>query len=173
MALKVLMYSFKGGAGRTVSTANIARLLAVESGRRVAAIDLDVESAGLSVLFKVDRKVETGECGTIQDILRGFFQNKKSVTAEERPDDAQGEDLLDKKTTAVREETTVSFARPKLPEVWNRIHLPSSHSDRLTIVPSRRILDSRREGGPNRETGRRFGDFLINLQAWSEGPEII
>src|SRR5687767_604595 len=102
MALKVLMYSFKGGAGRTVSTANIARVMAIESGRRVAVIDLDVESAGLSVLFKIDRKVENGECGTIQDILRGFFQRKKAVTAADRKpgDEASLDD-----DSAVSEET--------------------------------------------------------------------
>ena len=73
MAYKVSMYSFKGGAGRTVTTANVARILSAERRKRVTVMDLDVESAGLSVLFGVDRKVESGECSTIQDVLRGFY----------------------------------------------------------------------------------------------------
>jgi len=70
---KVLMYSFKGGAGRTVSMANIAYIMASEMGKRVVCIDLDIESAGASVLFGLQDEVRAGRCWTLQDVLRGYF----------------------------------------------------------------------------------------------------
>lgn len=45
-------YSYKGGTGRTVSTANIASMLA-KDGYRVGIIDLDLEAPGLDVVFGV------------------------------------------------------------------------------------------------------------------------
>jgi cellulose biosynthesis protein BcsQ len=67
-----LMHSFKGGAGRTVTTANVATILAKDMGKRVLLIDLDLESAGTTVLFNLEREFEdTRECKSVQDILRG------------------------------------------------------------------------------------------------------
>jgi cellulose biosynthesis protein BcsQ len=67
-----LMHSFKGGAGRTVTTANVATVLAKDMGKRVLLIDLDLESAGTTVLFNLEREFEdTRECKSVQDILRG------------------------------------------------------------------------------------------------------
>jgi ABC-type glycerol-3-phosphate transport system substrate-binding protein len=40
-------YAFKGGTGRTLALANVARFLAEEMGYRVGLIDLDVDSPGL------------------------------------------------------------------------------------------------------------------------------
>jgi len=71
---KVLMYSFKGGAGRTVTMANVAYILAKEMGRRVLCVDLDTESAGASVMFDVKKAVDNEEVWTLQDILRGSFE---------------------------------------------------------------------------------------------------
>lgn len=66
------MHSFKGGAGRTVTTANVAAILAKEMGKRVLLIDLDLESSGTTVLFNLEREVEdTRACKSVQDILRG------------------------------------------------------------------------------------------------------
>src|SRR5258707_3708857 len=71
MALRVLMYSFKGGAGRTVTTANVGYNLASALARRVLIIDLDMESAGAAVLFGTDGSLERStETLSIQDILR-------------------------------------------------------------------------------------------------------
>lgn len=72
MGVSFLMHSFKGGAGRTVTTANVATILAKEMGKRVLLIDLDLESAGTTVLFNLEREVEdTRTCKSVQDILRG------------------------------------------------------------------------------------------------------
>lgn len=163
MALKVLMYSFKGGAGRTVSTANVARILAAEKKKRTVVIDLDVESAGLSVLFNVDTLVEGGGCGTIQDILRGSFrpvQPSQNLGNDESVDEDDDGDL-------------VSFGRPRFPETWSRVHVNPDRTENLSIVPSRRILLSRSEAGPGKKPETNFGQFLMSLQAWIEGPEII
>lgn len=62
------MYSYKGGSGRTVSTANIASILAKEHGMKVVCIDLDLEGAGLGVVFGVHNKLAGRKC--IQDIFK-------------------------------------------------------------------------------------------------------
>lgn len=71
---RFLMYSFKGGAGRTVTTCNVALALASRLDRRVLVIDLDVESAGSSVLFGLDERVRSGGSWALQDVLRGFHE---------------------------------------------------------------------------------------------------
>jgi cellulose biosynthesis protein BcsQ len=52
---RVSMYSFKGGAGRTVCTVNVAAFLAHKLGAnadsRLLLMDLDLDSAGLTVLL--------------------------------------------------------------------------------------------------------------------------
>ncbi|MBU2523413.1 MAG: ParA family protein [Nanoarchaeota archaeon] len=49
MSFRVLSYSYKGGTGRTTSTANIAAALA--QNHSVLCIDLDVDAPGLGILF--------------------------------------------------------------------------------------------------------------------------
>jgi len=46
----VTFYSFKGGVGRTMALANVAVQLA-QSGRRVLAVDFDLEAPGLDTLY--------------------------------------------------------------------------------------------------------------------------
>lgn len=50
MAKIISIHSFRGGTGKSNSTANIAALLASE-GRRVGVVDTDIQSPGLHVLF--------------------------------------------------------------------------------------------------------------------------
>lgn len=50
MATIISIHSFRGGTGKSNSTANIAALLAVE-GQRVGVIDTDIQSPGIHVLF--------------------------------------------------------------------------------------------------------------------------
>jgi len=45
--LIVTFYAYKGGTGRTLALANVARYLAEEMGYRVGLVDLDIESPGL------------------------------------------------------------------------------------------------------------------------------
>jgi len=50
LATIVSVHSFRGGTGKSNTTANVAALLAAE-GRRVGIIDTDIQSPGIHVLF--------------------------------------------------------------------------------------------------------------------------
>jgi MinD-like ATPase involved in chromosome partitioning or flagellar assembly len=54
MAGIVSIHSFRGGTGKSNTTANVAALLARE-GRHVAVIDTDLQSPGIHVLFGLDQ----------------------------------------------------------------------------------------------------------------------
>ncbi len=50
MSKIISVHSFRGGTGKSNTTANLATLLAAE-GRRVGVIDTDIQSPGIHVLF--------------------------------------------------------------------------------------------------------------------------
>lgn len=50
MSTIVSIHSFRGGTGKSNTTANVAALLA-QSGKRVGVIDADIQSPGIHVLF--------------------------------------------------------------------------------------------------------------------------
>jgi MinD-like ATPase involved in chromosome partitioning or flagellar assembly len=50
MAKIISVHSFRGGTGKSNTTANVATLLAME-GRRVGVIDTDIQSPGIHILF--------------------------------------------------------------------------------------------------------------------------
>ena len=50
MAAIVSVHSFRGGTGKSNTTANVAAILAL-SGKRVGVIDADIQSPGIHVLF--------------------------------------------------------------------------------------------------------------------------
>ena len=52
MAIIVSVHSFRGGTGKSNTTANVAAILAA-SGKRVAVIDADIQSPGIHVLFGI------------------------------------------------------------------------------------------------------------------------
>ena len=52
MAVIVSVHSFRGGTGKSNTTANIAALLAA-AGKRVGVIDADIQSPGIHVLFGI------------------------------------------------------------------------------------------------------------------------
>lgn len=53
MATVISVHSFRGGAGKTNTTANVAAQLAA-TGKRVAVVDTDIQSPGVHVLFGHD-----------------------------------------------------------------------------------------------------------------------
>ena len=53
MAHIISIHSFRGGTGKSNTTANLAALLAMD-GRRVGVIDTDINSPGIHVLFGLD-----------------------------------------------------------------------------------------------------------------------
>jgi septum site-determining protein MinD len=67
MSKIVSIHSFRGGTGKSNTTANLSALLAME-GRRVGVIDTDIQSPGIHVLFGVD---EDEVAHTLNDFLWG------------------------------------------------------------------------------------------------------
>ncbi len=57
MAAKIIsVHSFRGGTGKSNTTANLATLIAAQ-GKRVGVIDTDIASPGIHVLFRLDENV--------------------------------------------------------------------------------------------------------------------
>ena len=54
MSKIIAVHSFRGGTGKSNTTANVATLLAAE-GRRIGVVDTDIQSPGIHVLFGVDQ----------------------------------------------------------------------------------------------------------------------
>src|SRR4051812_20313163 len=55
MAKIISVHSFRGGTGKSNTTANLSALLALE-GQRVGVIDTDIQSPGIHVLFGMDEQ---------------------------------------------------------------------------------------------------------------------
>jgi len=68
----VTFYSYKGGTGRTMALANVAWILA-SSGKRVLAVDWDLESPGLHRFFHpfLDLELVADTAGVI-DLIRNY-----------------------------------------------------------------------------------------------------
>ena len=56
MVITIAIHSYRGGTGKSTTTANLSVLLAA-LGRRVATIDLDITSPGLHVIYSVTPQV--------------------------------------------------------------------------------------------------------------------
>ena len=65
-------HSFKGGSGRTSSTANLAAALA-NKGLNVCLIDMDLEGAGLNVVLGLEEYLENINASYIQDYFQEEF----------------------------------------------------------------------------------------------------
>jgi MinD-like ATPase involved in chromosome partitioning or flagellar assembly len=75
MSKIVSIHSFRGGTGKSNTTANLATILASE-GRRVGVIDTDIQSPGIHVLFGLD---ESQLGYTLNDYLWGKCDIKKAA----------------------------------------------------------------------------------------------
>ena len=67
MAKIISIHSFRGGTGKSNTTASVTALLAA-GGRRVGVIDTDIQSPGIHVLFGMD---ETDMVHSLNDYLWG------------------------------------------------------------------------------------------------------
>lgn len=67
MTTVVSIHSFRGGTGKSNTTANVAAQLAL-AGHRVAVVDTDIQSPGIHVLFGFD---EDGIGTSLNDYLHG------------------------------------------------------------------------------------------------------
>ncbi len=66
MTTVVSVHSFRGGTGKSNTTANVAALLAAR-GHRVAVVDTDIQSPGIHVLFGFEEDLDN----TLNDYLWG------------------------------------------------------------------------------------------------------
>jgi len=67
MSKIISVHSFRGGTGKSNTSANIATLLA-QSGKRVGVVDTDIQSPGIHVLFNLD---ESEMVHSLNDYLWG------------------------------------------------------------------------------------------------------
>ena len=72
MSKIICIHSFRGGTGKSNTTANVAALLATD-GRRIGIVDTDIQSPGIHVLFGI-----TGE--EITHTLNDYLWNKCEIT---------------------------------------------------------------------------------------------
>ncbi len=81
----ITFYSFKGGSGRTMAVANVAWLLAA-AGRRVLAVDWDLESPGLHRYFRpflLNRELDSSD--GITEMLSGFIREIDRLQSADQP----------------------------------------------------------------------------------------
>src|ERR1700749_3952270 len=71
----VSTHSYRGGTGKSNTTANVAAALA-RRGRRVAIVDTDIQSPGIHVLFDVDQQALRL---TLHDYLWGRFRGEDTA----------------------------------------------------------------------------------------------
>ncbi len=71
MSKIISVHSFRGGTGKSNTTANLAMLLAAE-GRRVGVVDTDIQSPGIHVLFGVDQS-------TLEHSLNDYLWGRCSI----------------------------------------------------------------------------------------------
>lgn len=75
MATIISTHSFRGGTGKSNTTANLAALFAM-TGKRVGIVDTDIQSPGVHVLFGLD---ETNMGLTLNDYLWGRCEIKEAA----------------------------------------------------------------------------------------------
>jgi MinD-like ATPase involved in chromosome partitioning or flagellar assembly len=71
----VSVHSYRGGTGKSNTTANLAALLAAD-GRRVGVIDTDIQSPGIHILFGLDEREIRH---SLNDYLWGACQIKEAA----------------------------------------------------------------------------------------------
>src|SRR5512139_2880347 len=92
MSRIISIHSFRGGTGKSNTTANLAALMAM-GGQRVGVVDTDIASPGIHVLFGMG---DTGAGRSLNDYLWGrcrIEETAHDVTASLGPD-VGGEVLL-------------------------------------------------------------------------------
>ncbi len=93
MSKIISIHSFRGGTGKSNTTANLAALMAL-AGKRVAVVDTDIASPGIHVLFGMQ---DTGARRSLNDYLRGHCPIEEAahdVTACLGPEAAGGKLFL-------------------------------------------------------------------------------
>jgi len=89
MAKIVSIHSFRGGTGKSNTTANVAAVLAAQ-GQRVGVVDTDIQSPGIHILFGL-------EGNNISTSLNDFLWHGKDIqdtALDVTPDDLSGKIFL-------------------------------------------------------------------------------
>jgi MinD-like ATPase involved in chromosome partitioning or flagellar assembly len=73
MPKTISIHSFRGGTGKSNTTANLAALMAMQ-GHRVGVVDTDILSPGIHVLFKLN--LEEMSQYSLNDYLWGKMQHR-------------------------------------------------------------------------------------------------
>lgn len=96
MAGKIVsIHSFRGGTGKSNTTANLAAQVAL-TGKRVGVVDTDIQSPGIHVLFGLDEE-KMGR--TLNDFLHGKATIREvGFSVGENPGDGEGRAQLAGKT---------------------------------------------------------------------------
>jgi MinD-like ATPase involved in chromosome partitioning or flagellar assembly len=76
MAQLISVHSFRGGTGKSNTTANVATLLAAE-GLKVGIVDLDIQSPGIHIIFGFDQ--DKAMTHSLNDYLWGDCQMREAA----------------------------------------------------------------------------------------------
>ena len=152
---RILMYSFKGGSGRTVTSTNLSYILASEMKKKVIFIDLDVESSGSTVLFNLDDEVKGRKLWTIQDVFRGFVESPEDSLVHQ----------------------TISVGKKDFEQTdWEHLHkvIYGEKNSYLKVVPARIILTGQDElNARDPDVLVRFERLLQKIEAFRDAPDIV
>lgn len=116
---EITFFSYKGGVGRTLLLATLAKYLAL-CGKRVFVIDFDLEAPGLHYKLSLDKKLEDPKEGLL-DYIAGFINSGKI------PDDFQRRFVLEVPVESQTEEKgggAIYFlpaGNPLSPYYWERL----------------------------------------------------
>jgi MinD-like ATPase involved in chromosome partitioning or flagellar assembly len=122
----VSIHSFRGGTGKSNSTANLAVLLARE-GLRVGVIDTDIQSPGIHVLFGCD---QADFKWALNDYLWGRCDIRDAAV------DVSGRTLVPERTLAAGEARVASAGEPIDSEATGAEPTRPEPAGRLYLVPS-------------------------------------
>jgi TIR domain/Tetratricopeptide repeat/CobQ/CobB/MinD/ParA nucleotide binding domain/NB-ARC domain len=107
----ITFYSYKGGTGRTMALANVAWILAC-NGKRVLAIDWDLESPGLHKFFHpfLDESIVSATPGVIE-IINDYAS--AAVNPASRDEDSRDEDWHLKYARVDRDAVSLQWTFPE------------------------------------------------------------
>lgn len=130
----VAFYSYKGGVGRTLLVANTAQFLAM-TGRRVVALDLDLEAPGLHQKLGSRDVVALAESGS----LRGVVDELLSALETEQPSHSLVDtfaDVLEPSEIELLKAHETEQPSWSLRETAIEVDLPSGTSGSLLLIPA-------------------------------------
>lgn len=130
----VAFYSYKGGVGRTLLVANTAQFLAM-SGRRVVALDLDLEAPGLHQKLGNREVLARAESGS----LRGVVDELLNALETEQPSQSLVDafaDVLEPGEIELLKARDAEQRSHSLRQTAIEVDLPSGTNGFLLLIPA-------------------------------------